>query len=217
MNNDWETRWLPPLTLGIIRVTSLWLDQRNLFDIIAGSTLGVMGCLPAGESRAFHMGRMRQSEPPASCKPIRYPYCCFMNTSLEEHRLKIPHSQVAWPLFNNNTQYLGLTPGPMTCLTVSWVQTGWGRRTAVESRDQSGVLWEEASPYVTEMIYRRTCCKPQAPPGHSLHTTCRPIGRDCIYSLSSSPLPQLCSSTPPSPLLFTAVSYAHALNVSLIC
>lgn len=44
MNNDWETRWLPPLTLGIIRVTSLWLDQKkkkkNLFDIIAGSTLG---------------------------------------------------------------------------------------------------------------------------------------------------------------------------------
>lgn len=50
MNNDWETRWLPPLTLGIIRVTSLWLDQKkkNLFDIIAGSTLGMMAYLPGG-------------------------------------------------------------------------------------------------------------------------------------------------------------------------
>lgn len=52
MNNDWETRWLPPLTLGIIRVTSLWLDQKkkkkNLFDIIAESTLGMMAYLPGG-------------------------------------------------------------------------------------------------------------------------------------------------------------------------
>lgn len=48
MNNDWETRWLPPLALGIIRVTSLWLDQKNLFDIIAGSTLGMMACLARG-------------------------------------------------------------------------------------------------------------------------------------------------------------------------
>lgn len=29
MKNDWETRWLPPVTLGIIRMTSLWLDHKK--------------------------------------------------------------------------------------------------------------------------------------------------------------------------------------------
>jgi len=56
MKNDWETRRLPPPTLGIIRVTSLWLDQKNLFDIIAGSTLGMMACLLLGEGGVMWVG-----------------------------------------------------------------------------------------------------------------------------------------------------------------
>lgn len=31
-------------------------------------------------------------------------------------------------------------------------------------------LWEEASPYVTEMVLRRTCWKSHADTDHNLHT-----------------------------------------------
>lgn len=50
MKNDWETQWLPPVTLGIIRMTSLWLDhkKKNLFlDIITEAV---------SASRLFAMG-----------------------------------------------------------------------------------------------------------------------------------------------------------------
>lgn len=53
MKNDWETHWLPPMTLGIIRMTFPWLDQKP-FDIIAGSARN--GLTAFGESRTSTKG-----------------------------------------------------------------------------------------------------------------------------------------------------------------
>lgn len=57
MKNDWETHWLPPMTLGIIRMTFLWLDQKP-FDIIAGSARNGLGAF--GESSTSTKGGRRE-------------------------------------------------------------------------------------------------------------------------------------------------------------
>jgi len=61
MKNDWETRWLPPVTLGIIRMTSLWLDhkkkkrRKTFLDIITGA--GAELRLSAARSRERSGGK----------------------------------------------------------------------------------------------------------------------------------------------------------------
>ncbi len=71
MKNDWETHWLPSMTLGIIRMTSLWLDQKNLLISLL-EVHETMAPLPLGKAEQYMEGegKKRPAERLVLCKSI---------------------------------------------------------------------------------------------------------------------------------------------------